>query len=68
MAKNKEKPALEAISSDEDSDSEMANIAQQFAPPPPPIGIPREDISDSSDDEFGGQKIPTIVKGSHVPF
>ena len=46
----------------------MANIAQQFAPPPPPIGIPREDISDSSDDEFGGQKIPTIVKGSHVPF
>ena len=64
MSKNKEKPTLEAISSDEESDSEMANLAQQFAPPPPPIGIPREDISDSSDDEFGGQKIPTIVRGS----
>ena len=41
----------------------MAQLANTLAPPPPPIGIPREDMSDSDDDDcFGsnGQKIPTI--------
>merc|ERR1712106_255389 len=55
--KKQDKPRFEAISSDDDSDSEMAQLAHHLAPPPPPI---REDISDS-DSEYGDkQRITTI--------